>query len=231
MNAPAVISPARQACVAVVAASMASVGDLLLLHVANAHRSELGLPGGGRAWLWLGGAIGVLAIPFYAVGYRAASSLVAAASTRAAHWLFLAGAVGAVLGSVIHGLTAAQISVQLDAATPAGDPLALLVSGGPLLLALWSLAALLVVVASALFFWFVNRGSTVAPRSAGLSNPALLTVALATAGLPHPLLRSFLTPAAPNIAHLLFFAVCYRVLRGSGPGGSSGPEGRRGSVP
>lgn len=225
------ISPARQARVAAVAAVIASASDLLLLYVANAQRSEFGLPEAGRAWLWLGGAIGAVAIPFYALGYRAAAGLVAAASVRAARWLFLAGAAGAALGSVIHGLTAAQTRTQLAASTPAGDPLASLVSGGPLLLTLWSLAALLVGAASALFFWFVSRGGTVAPRAASLSNPGLLTVVLAAAGLPHLLLRSFLTPAAPNIAHLLFFGVCYRILRVAGPGGRSGGEEERGSAP
>lgn len=207
------ISPARHAQLAAFAALAASAGDLLLLYVANAQRDELGLPQAGQAWLWLGGTIGVVAIPFYALGYRSASRLVAAVSVRAAQVLFVAGAAGALLGSVIHGLTAAHISTQFDAAAPGGDPLESLVSWGPLLLTLWGLAALLVVIASALFLWFVGRGTTVAPRRAALANPALATIALAAAGLPSVLLRSFLTPAAPNIAHLIFFAVCSRVLR------------------
>jgi hypothetical protein len=186
----------------------ASAGDLLLLYVANAQRSELGLPQIGRAWLWVGGALGVVAIPFYALGYRSASRLVAAASVRSAQAVFVAGAAGSLLGSVIHGLTASHISADLAAAAPGRDPLASLVSWSPLLLTLWGLAALLVVFASALFMWFVGRGTTAAPRGAALANPAVVTIALASFGLTGVLGRSFLTPAAPNIAHLVFFVVC-----------------------
>jgi hypothetical protein len=209
------MSLARDAQLAAFAALAASAGDLLLLYVANAQRDDLGLPQAGRAWLWLGGTMGVVAIPFYALGYRSASHLVAAVSVRGAQAVFVAGAAGALLGSVIHGLTAAHISTQLDAAAPGRDPLESLVGGDPLLLTLWGLAALLVVVASALFGWFVARGGTVAPRRAALANPAFATIALAAAGLPSILLRAFLIPAAPNIAHLIFFAVCARVLRRS----------------
>jgi hypothetical protein len=195
---------------------VASVGDLLLLYVLNAQRHELALPQAGRAWLWLGGAIGVVAIPFYALGYRSASRLMAAASERAAQVVFVIGAAVAVVGSAIHGLTAARIGAELDAGAPLVDPLASLLRWGPFLLTLWGLAALLVIVASALFLWFVARGSTAAPRGVALANPALVTIALAVAGLPFVLLRSFLTPAAPNIAHFVFFMVCSRVLRSRG---------------
>ena len=218
-----VTSPARHAQLAAFAALAASAGDLLLLYVANAQRSELGLPEAGRAWLWLGGTVGVVAIPFYALGYRSASCLLAPASVRAARALLVAGAAVALLGSVIHGLTAAHLGAQLDSATPGGDPLASLMSGSPVLLMLWGLATLLVVGTSALLLWFIGRGRTAAPRGAALSNPALLTIALGVAGLPSVLLRSFLTPAAPNIAHLIFFAVCAEVHRRSGPRGGERP--------
>lgn len=206
-------SPAHQARVAALAALVASAGDFLLLYVANAQRHELGLPEPGRAWLWLGGALGVVAIPFYALGYRSASHLVATASLGGARALFLTGAAGALFGAVIHGLTTAHIHAELDAAVPGRDPLASLVDSGPLLLTLWGLAAFLVVIASSVFLCFVGRGTSAAPRGAALANPAFLTIALAAVGLPSVLLRSFLTPAAPNLAHLVFFAVCSRLLR------------------
>jgi hypothetical protein len=136
----------------------------------------------------------------------------AVASSRAARAVFVAGVAVALLGSVIHGLTAVQIGADLDAGAPGRDPLESLLSWGPLLLTLWGLATLLVVAASALFLWFVGRGLTAAPRNAALANPALVTIALAAAGLPSVLLRSFLTPAAPNIAHFIFFLVCSRVV-------------------
>jgi len=208
-----VTASARHAAAAALAAFVASAGDLLLLYVGNAQRPELALPPAGPAWLWLGGALGVLAIPFYALGYRAAARLVAPASVRGARALFATGAAGALVGSVIHGLTTWHIQRGLASGAAAGDPMASLAESGSVLLVAWGIAALLVLVASAVFLWFVTRDATDVPRAAGLANPALLTLVLAAAGLPSDLLRSFLTPAAPNIAHLVFFIVCARVLR------------------
>lgn len=45
---------------------------------------------------------------------------------------------------------------------------------------------------------------------AALANPALVTVALVLAGLPSAMGGAFLVPAAPNLAHFVFFAVCAR---------------------
>jgi hypothetical protein len=217
------ISLVRQAQVASVAALLASAGDFILLYVANAQREELGLPPAGPAWLWLGGALGVLFIPLYALGYRAASRLVAPASSSAAQILFVSGAIAAILGSLIHGLTTAYIGADLEAGVPGRDPLASVVSWGVLLPTLWGLAGLCVLVASGLFLWFVGGGAAHAPRSAALANPALVTVVLSAVGLPFLFLRSFLTPAAPNLAHLVFFLVCVWSL-GSG---RSSPGGER----
>ena len=203
----------RHARIAALAALVATVGDLILLYVANASREELGLPRAGASWLWLGGALGVAAIPFCALGYWSASRVVDGASVRGARALFVSGAAGAVLGSIIHGLTAVEIAAHLDAGDPGSDPLASLAAGGPALPVLWALASLLVLVASVLFAWFVGRGSTAAPRCAAVANPALVTLVLAASGLPFLFLRSFLTPAAPNLAHLVFFAVCSRIAR------------------
>ena len=41
-----------------------------------------------------------------------------------------------------------------------------------------------------------------------LANPALVTLGFALLGMPVVWLRAFLVPAAPNLAHLVFFAVC-----------------------
>jgi len=207
---------ARDARIGAWAAAVASLGDLLLLYVGNAPRPELALPAVGRAWpiwLWLGGGLGVVAIPLYALGYRAAARLVAEAAPRSARLLSGAGAAVAVLGALIHGLTTVLLRDGLAAGAPASDPLLAVADSGLLLPAAWSLATLLVCGASAVFAWHVGRGGTTARRALGLANPALLTAVLAVAGLPWLLARAFLTPAAPNLAHLLFFAACARTLR------------------
>ena len=204
-------SSTRYARIAAIAALVASIGDLLLLYVANSLRSELGLVSIGEGWLWLGGAFGVIAIPFYALGYRSASHLVAPTSVRAAQALFVTGSTGGFVGAVIHGITTVHISGELEAGVSGGDPMASLLSSGGRLVWLWGIATIAVIVASVLFAWFVARGNTAAPRGAAVANPVLVTIVLAALGSPFVFGRAFLTPAAPNIAHLVFFLVCAHV--------------------
>lgn len=194
---------------AAIAALIASAGDFLLLYIGNARQSELGLLQIGKGWLWLGGILGVAAIPFYALGYRAASRLLAQTAPRAARFIFANGVSVGLLGAAIHGVTA--ISIGLDNGN-GEEPLNAILNSAPLLI-LWGIATIQVVLISALFLWYVGFGRTAAPRSAALANPAFLTLLLAFIGLPSLFLRSFLTPAAPNIAHFVFFWLCSSWLR------------------
>ena len=199
--------PARSALLAALAALLATAGDLLMLYVANARRPELGLPPAPSGALALGGALGVLAIPLYAHGYRAAARLVPPQWPRSASSVAILGGVTAVLGAAIHGLTALAIHADGIPGAPAGDPFATLLAS-PLLLALWIAVALCALAASLVFAVRTARSPARATRRAGLANPALLTVALIGIGLTPPLARGFLAPAAPNLAHVAFFALC-----------------------
>ncbi|MEW6287684.1 MAG: DUF6796 family protein [Chloroflexota bacterium] len=201
-------SPSHSARIAALAALIASTGDLLLLYIGNSQRAEFALPQIGEGWLWLGGMLGACAIPFYALGYRAVSEWIAPLSRRAAQALFVSGIIGSLLGAVIHALTAAYIGASLHRGVVSEDPLKAILQSGPLLLSLWGLAALLILFASVLFLWYVGSGRTAAPRALALANPAFLTLALGAAGSPSILLRAFLTPAAPNLAHVIFFILC-----------------------
>ena len=196
------------ALIAALAALTATIGDLLMLYVSNSRRPELSLPAMPAASLWVGGVLGVLAIPFYALGYHSASRMVEAVSRGAARGVFWLGSMGALLGAVIHGLTAVQIHADLDAGVAAQDPFSSVASWGTTIVALWALAAASVLLASGLFGWFVSRGRDSTPLLVGFANPALVTAALAGVGMATPLLRSFLVPAAPNLAHLVFFGAC-----------------------
>ena len=206
-------TPLLSTRIAAVAAFVATIGDLLLLYFGNARRPELGLPRIDSIWLQLGGVAGFVAIPLYTFGYWAVSRPLVKASPRGAWALFASGAIGSAIGGAIHGLMAWQIGRSLEHGGPAGDPLSVMMDGGTTLLALWGAATALVVIASGIFIWFVARGATPFPRGAALWNPALLTLAIAVAGLPTELTRSFLTPAAPNLAHFIFFVVCAQLLR------------------
>ena len=196
------------ALIAALAAMAATLGDLLMLYVSNSRRPELLLPAVPEAFLWLGAVLGVVGIPLYALGYHAASRIIGAFSQRAARALFLLGGLGALIGAVIHASTALQIHSGLEAGAAAQDPLSSVASGGPTILVLWALAGALVLSASVLFGWFVTRRGDSGSHLLGLANPALVTVALVGAGMSTPLLRSFLVPAAPNVAHVVFFGCC-----------------------
>jgi hypothetical protein len=197
------------------AAVVASAGDLLMLWVANARRPELALGDPGIGWLWLGGALGVVAIPLYALGWRDASRLVAPATSRgAARAIAGLGAASAALGALIHGLTAAQIAADVRSGASPLDPLASVASWGAPLLALWAAAALAVLLASLLLAPAALRCR--APALA-LLTPAPVTLLLAAVGTASPWLRAFLAPAAPNLAHLVFFTACARRLRAPAP--------------
>lgn len=198
----------RSARLAGIAALFASTGDFLLLYIGNSQRAELGLPQIGAGWLWIGGILGVAAIPFYALGYRAVSEWIAPLSRRASQALSVSGLLGSLLGAVIHALTAAYIGTSLHSGVVHEDPLKAVLQSSPLLVSLWGLAAILVVFASLLFMWYIASGRTAAPRALAFANPAFLTLALGMAGFPSLLLRAFLTPAAPNLAHVVFFFLC-----------------------
>ena len=198
--------------IAAVAAVVASAGDLMMLYVANSTRAELGLAAALPLMLWVGGLLGVVAIPFYMLGYRGVAAFIE--PHRAAHARVIAGAGGAgsVIGAVIHGCTAFFIGDRLASGAPAGDPLAA-ITESPALVVLWSVATALVVAASVAFALAVRRGvPPLRPRLAWW-NPAAITVALSLVGSTTVLLRSFLLPAAPNLAHVAFFAVCARASR------------------
>jgi hypothetical protein len=78
------------------------------------------------------------------------------------------------------------------------------------LLPLWALLAGLVLVGSALYALAIWRGPTAYPRWMAIVNPALLVVVLSTIGSRSAWLRAFLLPAAPNVAHVVFFGATLR---------------------
>lgn len=182
------------------AAIVATIGDLLLLHVAGA---------GGSAWrgdeatgtLLAGHYLGVLAIPWYALGYREAARPLPAPFGRA---VFLLGAYGAALGAVVHGLTAVLIRVT---PVPAGDPNAVFVPQAAFILPLWGLLGLLAVGAAVAWGAGVVRATQVYPRWLALASPFGLALLVSLLALPFAWLRSFVVPASANVAHVLFFAL------------------------
>jgi hypothetical protein len=194
--------PRRPLVLAAVAAAAATAGDVILL------RAGAGAPV-ATSTLAAGSLVGVLSIPFYALGYRA----VAAACTppRARTLVAGGGAVAGVLGGAIHGMTGLGVHLdRLAGATPL-TPADFVARHGAFLLPLWSLAALATVLASAAIVSSRVAGGPVSGVVA-VCTPAVVTMALVGAALAHPVpwATELLAPAAPNLAHLVFFVAAAR---------------------
>jgi hypothetical protein len=216
MKPTAEVATQRLLVWACLGAAVATGGDLLMLWVANALRPELELPRPDSAVLWVGGLLGVAGIPLYAAGYRAIARIVASARPGVSRLISIAGAGAAGLGTLIHGLTATMIYTDLVSGAPGSPPLEAAGSWGAGIVALWAAATLLVLAASAAVLGCVLR-SPALPRRCGWLNPAFATLALAAAGAGSELGRAFLVPAAPNLAHLIFFGAALSTLRGPAP--------------
>lgn len=195
----------RPLAIAAAAAGVATAGDLLMLWVANAARPELALPPPSALALPLGGVLGVVAIPLYALGYRAVAG--AFLSGAPARLVLGCGLGAAAIGAGIHGMTALAIQTGGAGGAP---PLAAVAESG-VLVASWGVAGLLVLVASAALFAELRRASGRSRLLAWL-NPAAVTLLLGLAGLAGEAGRSFLLPAAPNLAHLVFFLAAWGAL-------------------
>lgn len=190
--------PSRLAGVAATAAAIvASIGDLLLLHVSMAGASF-------RGELLAGAYLGVLAIPCYGLGYWHVSRGLAPASAGAAAWVFRLGAYTGAVGAAVHGITAVVIAAT---AGTSGDAWAVLAPYAALLLPLWLVLGALAVAISLLQVRLCRTGRTAFPRWFAWTNPVALVALVGLASLPSPALAAYLVPAAPNLAQVIYFAL------------------------
>jgi hypothetical protein len=194
----------------IAAAVAASIGDLLLLHVAAASRADGDVH---LAWMLLAGHyLGVLGIPLYALGYWQVSAAIARPGL--ARSTFTLGAASAALGAAIHGTTAVAIAAA-RASTATAEPAApvttfagadLLAPFAEFLVPLWVLAGLGIVAASIVFAVATATGGSRYPRWMAALNPLALVLCIAAIGAVSPAAH-LIVPAAPNLAHVVLFAI------------------------
>jgi hypothetical protein len=215
--------------IALCAAVAASAGDLLLLFVGNSLRPELGLPHPPRFALPLGGVLGVVGIPLYALGYQAVAAAIEPGSRRLARIALGCGAGGAAVGAVIHGLTALAIHTAIGSGAAAAPPMEAVAASGGVLVGAWVIAAALFVAASVAIAGAGMSNSGALPRWLTLLNPVAVTLLIAASGVGWEWGRSFLVPAAPNLAHVVFFACAlYALGRGTSSDSGSGASASNG---
>lgn len=192
--------------VATLAAVLATAGDLLLLHVGTGGDA-------GAGGLLAGHYLGTLCIPLYALGYRRLGVVLGRASAAGGRWLFALGAYASALGGTVHAFTALAIA----AAPPdrrVADPTVVLAPYAAYLAPLWGLLLALGLAVSVLHWRLVRAGGTGLPRWFALVQPASLVVALALAGAMVGPLASYIVPAAPNLAHVVYFGLATQLTAG-----------------
>lgn len=196
---------------ALAGALAASVGDLGLLWVGWAADGRFGLVAPPAGTLLAGHYLGVLGIPLYAVGYRALGAGLADAAPRSARVVAALGAVGGVLGAVIHGLTGVLAHVAVRTGAPTAPDAMLALPEARFFLPLWLVVGVALALGSLVFAVTVARGGTRFPRVFALCNPLLVAVAIAVAAMPLARVAAFAIPAAPNLAHVALFAAALGV--------------------
>jgi GNAT superfamily N-acetyltransferase len=183
------------------AAVVATAGDLMLLRFV-AERAGGGSP--SLAWVVAGGVLGVLAIPLYGLGYRLVVPTLRRWSASGARVL---GALGTAIGlawATVHGLSAWQIAADARSGAPALDALAAVASWSAPVLAAWTIGGVLWIAASVLVVW---GGARLGIWALVVASPVVADLLLSAAGAVSPAGRAYLVPAAPNLAHVIFFAV------------------------
>lgn len=200
----------RWLALASAAAVIASIGDLLMLYVATGNAPLASAE--GRTSLHMGGWLGVLAIPAYYLGYRECARHLPHWRDKRSALASMLGALVAVFGAATHGLTALDIHEALAAGAQTRLPQAAFVPGWSALFVCGiaaAMATLLVTVMLAPGLW--QLGSRRWKLAAAL-NPITGTLVLSAIGLASAQLAAYLAPAAPNLAHAVFFALCARAV-------------------
>jgi hypothetical protein len=199
----------RAGIVAVAAALLATLGDLVLLWVSYAGSGAHGVRPPPAGVLLPATWLGAVAILVYAVGYWQAACGLVDAGERLARAVFLGGAAMAGVGGVIHGMTGLTVHYEMLRGGDA-SPARMVAAQLPL----WLVGLLCGGIAGTSFAAAVIRGPTAYPRWMAAANPLVLPLLIAgVAALGGPRVRAFVVPAAPNIAHVLFFLLTTITLR------------------
>lgn len=203
-----------------VAALVATAGDLGELWCANAGRPELQLAAPPPWLIAIATLAGALAIPWYGLGYHARAREARAVAPRRALGVSAFGVAFGVVGGTVHAATGLLISLGAGNIANA-DPLQGILGSGPIVLTLWAIGAALLLVAGACE---AALPQTLARR---LANPVLLTLVFTGIGVSLPLpWRDIVAPAALNLAHCVFFASLVVGAQSRNAGTTSSPSSR-----
>lgn len=163
--------------------------------------------------LAIGGLLGCVSIPLYALGYAELSRAIRLTTPIPAAIVLIGGTAFAALGAFIHGLTWVTIRNSALAGTTSTAPLDAIAASGGALLGAWIAASVLMLVVSIAIAWSGVFRPRAIPVWLALFNPVSITLLIGAAGATTAVGRSFLVPAAPNLAHIVFFVATLFAVR------------------
>jgi hypothetical protein len=187
------------------AAVIASLCDLIMLSVVIMPPDELGAA--PNLLLGVSGIFGSAAIPVYVMGYWAVARSLDPMYSRLRRTIEVSGVIIAVVGGIIHATTAVFIYQEQSSGGVWAVEDAL--RSGPFLPALWTLAMAASLFATGAIILSLFSGRWSLPRVVAVFNPVVVTALViggAVAGGSERV-AEFLVPAAPNVAHMVFFMV------------------------
>ena len=200
------LNPGVALVLATISAVLATFGDFLMLYVVNAN-AVLNLPSHETILLPLGFFLGAFAIPLYGFGFWAIAKIFEPGALRAGRFVLVSGVMMAIIGGIIHGVTGISIEAQLRAEGSHLAPISSLLEYGVYLIPLWAIASVLCFIGAVGFISGVISGRTIFSPFIAVFNPVVLTVVVGLTGSMTPTMQVFLIPAAPNVAHVLFFGM------------------------
>ncbi|MPZ45987.1 MAG: hypothetical protein GEV05_21890 [Betaproteobacteria bacterium] len=159
--------------------------------------------------LALGGVLGAVAIPLYYPGYRAAASLLGL-SPACRRLCTLGAALVATFGAITHVLTAVDIQAARAAGLDARPPAEAFADFSSPLFLMALVAAAGAVIAVVCFVAARFRSQPNAIKLAVLFNPIVSTVILSAGATVSEWTMAYIAPSAPNLAHVVFFALLAR---------------------
>ena len=185
------------------AAMIASVCDLMMLSVVLVPPAELWLA--PDLMLGTSGVLGTLAIPFYAIGYGALARSLDPVASGLRRTIRISGTIVGAVGGLIHAMTAVFIYQEQSSGGVWAVEDAL--RSGPLLPSLWAVAMMAAVVATAAIAFAKFSGRASLRPIVSVLNPVVVTALMIVGvlGAGSERLAAFVVPAAPNLAHVVFF--------------------------
>jgi hypothetical protein len=187
------------------AAIAATAGDLLMLYVVETAQSDSIIVRPPGAALIVGGLLGAVGIPVYWFGYWLIAQSMVMNNLGGARVIVVCGVLIGSIGAMIHAVTAFAIRFDMVAGRAPMPPAEGVASWGAPLLVCWGIVTAAGIVAAIVMTRTALSSSSPIPRRVGFFNPVVLTIVLIGIGLGSATGRAYVVPAAPNIAHTLFF--------------------------